>query len=68
MKEETKEKLKQLGLEYAEILTETTVDALFEIIDVLVQDSENKLDDLILPALPTLKSKLLELVENIDLK
>lgn len=68
MKEETKEKLKQLGLEYAEILTETTVDALFEIIDVLVQDSENKLDDMILPALPTLKSKLLELVENIDLK
>lgn len=68
MKEETKEKLKQLGLEYAEILTETTVNALFEIIDVLVQDSENKLDDMILPALPTLKSKLLELVENIDLK
>ena len=68
MKEETKEKLKQLGLEYAEILTETTVDALFEIIDVLVQDSENILDDMILPALPTLKSKLLELVENIDLK
>ena len=65
MKEETKERLKDLGLEYAEILTETTIDALFEIIEILVQDSDNKIDDMILPALPTLK---LELAENIDLK
>ena len=68
MKEETKQRLKDLGLEYAEILTETTIDALFEIIEILVQDSDNKIDDMILPALPTLKSKLLELAENIDLK
>lgn len=68
MKEETKERLKDLGLEYAEILTETTIDALFEIIEILVQDSDNKIDDMILPALPTLKLKLLELAENIDLK
>ena len=68
MKEETKQRLKDLGLEYAEILTETTIDALFEIIEILVQDSDNKIDDMILPALPTLKLKLLELAENIDLK
>lgn len=66
MKEETKAKLKELGLEGLEELAEGTIEKVFKAIEVIVTDSDNKLDDMILPALPVIKAKLLELAEKID--
>jgi hypothetical protein len=65
MNEETKEILKNLGLEKLEIITKEGVDALFIALELIVKDTENKFDDMIIPALPLLKAKLLELVDKI---
>lgn len=66
IKEETKEKLKEIGLKYAETLSAEAVEALFEIIHVLIQDSETKVDDMFLPAIDSLKPIILEFVDLID--
>lgn len=65
MTDETKEILKNLGLEKLEIITKEGVDALFIALELIVKDTENKFDDMIIPALPLLKAKLLELVDKI---
>lgn len=66
MKEETKEQLKGLGLETLETISKEGVESLFKVIEIIVQDTDNKIDDMILPVLPVIKAKLLELVEEIN--
>ena len=66
MNEETKQALKTLGLEKLETLTKESVDAIFKAIELIVVDSENKIDDMILPVLPFIKSRILDLVEKIN--
>lgn len=66
IKDETKEKLKAVGLKYAETLSAEAVEALFEIIHVLIEDSETKIDDMFLPAIDSLKPIILEFVDMID--
>lgn len=66
MKDETKQELKELGLDGLENVTRDAVDLVFKALEVIIKDSENKIDDMILPALPVLKEKLLLLVDKID--
>ena len=66
MKDETKQELKELGLDGLENVTKDAVDLVFKALEVIIKDSENKIDDMILPTLPILKEKLLLLVDKID--
>lgn len=66
MKDETKQELKELGLDGLENVTRDAVDLVFKALEVIIKDSENKIDDMILPTLPILKEKLLLLVDKID--
>lgn len=65
MEQHTKEQLKELGLEELEKISKEGVEALFVALEIIVKDSQNKIDDMVLPALPLLKQKLLELVDKI---
>ena len=66
MKEETKKALKEVGLESLENVTREAVEDVFKCLEIIIKDSDNKIDDMILPALPVLKEKLLILVDKID--
>ena len=66
MKDETKQELKELGVDGWENVTKDAVDLVFKALEVIIKDSENKIDDMILPTLPILKEKLLLLVDKID--
>ena len=66
MKDETKQELKNLGLEKLELVSKEAVDAIFKAIELVVADTENKIDDMVLPVLPFIKAKVLELVEKIN--
>lgn len=60
------EEIKQVLLEHTESLTKETVECLFEIIEVLIKNSESKTDDLmILPILPVAKQLVLKYVDEI---
>lgn len=65
MQEQTKQKIKDLGLEGLENLSEVGIETVFAIIEVVITDSENKIDDMFLPVLPLIKTKVLEVVDNI---
>ena len=66
MKEETKKALKEVGLESLENVTKEAVEDVFKCLEIIIKDSDNKIDDMILPALPVLKEKLLIFVDKID--
>ena len=66
MKEETKKALKEVGLESLENVTKEAVEDVFKCLEIIIKDSDNRIDDMILPALPVLKEKLLILVDKID--
>ena len=66
MKEETKKALKEVGLESLENVTKEAVEDVFKCLEIIIKDSDNKIDDMILPVLPVLKEKLLILVNKID--
>ena len=60
------EEIKQILLNKAEVLTRETIDCLFEIIGVLIKDSDTITDDLmVLPILPVIKEMLLKYVDEI---
>ena len=65
MSDAAKEELKNLGLAELEAISERGVEALFTALEIIVKDTNNKFDDMILPALPMLKEKLLALVDKI---
>ena len=46
MKEETKKQLLELGLTELEFLTKEGVEALFKALELIVKDTENKIDDI----------------------
>lgn len=60
-----KEELKQVALKYGEKGTELAIDFVFELINVAVVESENKIDDAFLPTLNSLKPFALSLAEKI---
>ena len=66
MKEETKQQLIELGFETLEGLAEDAIHKLFTAIELIVKDSDNKIDDMILTVLPKIKSILLNWADSID--
>lgn len=60
------EQIKQILLQHAESLTKETIECLFEIIEIIVDDSDSKTDDIVLkPMLPMLKQLVLTYVDQI---
>lgn len=60
-----KEELKDVALKYGEKGAELAIDFVFELINVAVIESENKLDDAFLPTLNSLKPIAMALAEQI---
>lgn len=52
-------------LKLAENVSKESVDSAFKIAEIMIKKSTNVMDDLLLPALPFIKGKILELIENI---
>ena len=65
MKQETLDQLKGLGLQGLEDVSKTTVETIFKVIELIVQDTDNKIDDMVLPLLPFMKEKVLFIVDKI---
>ena len=59
------ESLKDVALKYGEKGAELAIEFAFELINVAVEKSENKLDDAFLPTLNSLKPVALALAEQI---
>lgn len=49
----------------AEKVSKESLDATFRIAEILIKKSTNKFDDLLMPALPFIKDKVSEWIENI---
>lgn len=60
--DETIAELKRL----AENVSKETVEAIFKIADIEIKASKTKFDDLLLPALPLIKDKIMEVLEKIS--
>jgi len=58
--------LKDEGLDLAEDAAEKVVKAGFKIGKLLISESENKVDDLLLPLFDLVEPRVLELVDKID--
>lgn len=66
MEEVTKQEIKEIALELAERVSADVVEDVFKIIELIIKDSENLFDDMLLPAIPLVKAKVLEFVDKID--
>lgn len=60
--EETKAELLRL----VEAVSKESVESAFKIAEILVKKSTNKFDDLLLPAIPFIKDKVVDLLDNIS--
>lgn len=60
-----KEELKNVALKYSEQGAELAIEFAFELLNVAVKESENKIDDAFLPTLNSLKPFALALAEKI---
>lgn len=60
--EETKAELLRL----VEAVSKESVESAFKIAEILIKKSTNKFDDLLLPALPFIKEKIDDLLDNIS--
>ncbi len=65
MKDEMKEALKDVSLNYGEKAAELAIEFVFELINSAAEVSENKIDDAFMPTLNTLKPVALALAEQI---
>jgi hypothetical protein len=66
MEEITKQEIKEIALGLAERVSAEAVEDVFKIVELIIKDSENLFDDMLLPALPVIKAKVLEFVDKID--
>lgn len=62
LKDEIKAELLNLG----ENVATDSVNSVFKIIELVIKDSANKFDDMLLPVIPQLKKVVMEYVEDID--
>lgn len=60
--EETKAELLRL----AEAVSKESVESAFKIAEIMIKKSTNKFDDLLLPAVPFIKDKVISLLDNIS--
>ena len=68
MKEDAKQEIKAISLEWTEKVIGQAIEFVFKAIEVVIKDSDNKLDDALLAVLPKLKEKVLTFVDRIDKK
>lgn len=66
MKADVKGILKEAGLEIAEGMSVLTVKACFKAIPKILQATENKYDDLLIPVISILEPKIIEVLDKID--
>lgn len=64
--DEAKKELKNEALTLAENEAKAAVEFVFKMIEIIIKDTENKFDDMLLPAMPMLKEKVMELADNIN--
>lgn len=65
MKESMKMEIKKELLNFGESTARNAVETTFNLIEYGIKDSENKIDDMLLGALPALKEIVLKLVDKI---
>jgi len=66
MKEENQAKLKAELLSLAEDLSVRSVKSVFAIAKLCAEDSENKIDDNLIPFLPALENAVIKALDNIS--
>lgn len=66
MSEELQPQIQKKLLRLAETVSKESVDVLFEIAEIVAKDTENKIDDMIIPVLPVLKKAVLKYIDNIS--
>jgi len=66
MSEELKPQITKKLLKLAEVTSKESVDVLFEIAEIVAKDTENKIDDMVIPVLPMLKQAVLKYIDKIS--
>lgn len=64
--EEAKEQIKAELLKTGEVVSKEAVEMVFKLIEIVVKDTENKFDDMILPVVPAIKEYVLKLLDGIS--
>lgn len=63
---EAKEKIKVELLKTGEAVSKKAAELIFTLIEIIVKDTENKIDDLVLTFLPTIKEYVMQLLDDIS--
>ena len=63
---EAKEKIKVELLKTGEAVSKEAAELIFTLIEIIVKDTENKIDDLVLTFLPTIKEYVMQLLDDIS--
>ena len=66
LSDEAKEKIKAELLKTGEAISREAIDLTFNIIEIVIKDTENKFDDTVLPFLPSLKDFVLSYIDKIS--
>ena len=64
--DEAKEQIKAELLKTGEVVSKEAVEMVFTLIEIVVKDTENKFDDMILPVVPAIKEYVLKLLDGIS--
>ena len=64
--EEAKEQIKAELLKTGETVSKEAVEMVFKLVEIVVKDTENKFDDMILPVVPAIKEYVLKLLDGIS--
>lgn len=64
--DEAKEQIKAELLKTGEVVSKEAVEMVFMLIEIVVKDTENKFDDMILPVVPAIKEYVLKLLDGIS--
>jgi hypothetical protein len=58
--------LKQNGLDLAEDTAKMAVKAVFKVLPEIVKETENKMDDILIPLISVVEKPVMELLDKID--
>lgn len=64
--EDAKEEIKNKLLATGEKVSKDTAEFLFNLIEIVIKDTENKIDDAVLVFLPQIKEYVFKLLDNIS--
>lgn len=66
MSEDAKAKIKARLLKTGEIVSKDAADMIFDLIEIVIKDSENKIDDMVLTFMPKIKEYVMQLLDGIS--